>query len=214
MDATYSGSLSRFVNHSCDPNCKLVIALRKNEKTLAIGLIAKKEISSGSELTIDYAWSLPSNADEPSPEEACLCGAPTCRKMLFKIEDEQSPYLLKIIKPKDRTDRTSYDHKGKHLLLTHHCYLFFTIVLKYFKNDPVHKIWYRKWTKRTVNGNTFTVTVGDHVEIYYDAFNKMEETSDYNSIFKVLMIMQNLSTKKSFVYGRWFRFVSQLLYLY
>lgn len=89
-----------------------MIGLRKATKTLAIGLVVKKVIEPGVELTIDYAWSLPSNTDDSSPEEACVCGSTNCRKLLFKIVDEQSPYLSKILKPKDRTDRTVYDHKG------------------------------------------------------------------------------------------------------
>lgn len=65
----------RFLNHSCEPNCELVI-WELDEDTIerdnAISLCAIRPVNPGDELTIDYAWS----ADCAIP---CLCGADGCR---------------------------------------------------------------------------------------------------------------------------------------
>lgn len=65
----------RFLNHSCEPNCELVLWKRrtvKGKKYSRMWLVALRDIDPGEELTIDYAW----------PEEdtiPCLCGTKSCR---------------------------------------------------------------------------------------------------------------------------------------
>ncbi len=66
----------RYLNHSCSPNCQLVMTEVVYEDgspaPAEIHLEALTTIPAGAELTIDYAWS----ADGAIP---CLCGSPECR---------------------------------------------------------------------------------------------------------------------------------------
>ena len=66
IDGT-KGNKSKYVNHSCDPNCKYII---KKGKIL---FYAKRFIKKGEELTIDYAF------DKKEERELCNCGSPKCR---------------------------------------------------------------------------------------------------------------------------------------
>ena len=55
IDATKRGSMLRFVNHSCDPNCRIeqvVVGGRPR-----VGLFAIRHIFAGEELTYDYNFS-------------------------------------------------------------------------------------------------------------------------------------------------------------
>jgi SET domain-containing protein len=51
IDAT-RGSICRFVNHSCDPNCRIEKWIVDGEPRMA--LFAEKPIMTGDELTYDY----------------------------------------------------------------------------------------------------------------------------------------------------------------
>jgi len=59
-----------FINHSCEPNCKIVNLLI---------MITKRKIGVGEELTADF--------DEGSPKigrrTKCLCGSVHCRKIVY-----------------------------------------------------------------------------------------------------------------------------------
>lgn len=54
IDAT-RGSIARFVNHSCDPNCTMDQWHVSGKPRMA--LFAKREIMTGEELTYDYNFS-------------------------------------------------------------------------------------------------------------------------------------------------------------
>lgn len=54
IDARNIGNVSRYVNHSCNPNCELQTWSVGNECRLVI--VALKDIDSGVEITIDYNW--------------------------------------------------------------------------------------------------------------------------------------------------------------
>lgn len=59
-----------FINHACEPNLKVVGRLV---------LVAKRDIASGEELTIDYATVA---AGEAAFRMECLCGSKQCRKII------------------------------------------------------------------------------------------------------------------------------------
>lgn len=74
VDGGVGGNVSRFINHSCDPNCEAVIEDGR------IWIYALRAIKPGEELGYDYRFIL----DEPHTPAAkrrypCLCGAKTCR---------------------------------------------------------------------------------------------------------------------------------------
>jgi hypothetical protein len=65
----------RFLNHSCEPNCQLILwkfQRLKGQKIRRLWLSATRDVVAGEELTIDYAW--PADA-----AVRCLCGADSCR---------------------------------------------------------------------------------------------------------------------------------------
>jgi hypothetical protein len=71
IDATTKGNASRFINHSCEPNCETQIEVI--DGTPRIVIYAKHAIKHGEELTYDYHF-------EPELEKLkCYCGAPSCR---------------------------------------------------------------------------------------------------------------------------------------
>ncbi len=80
----------RYLNHSCTPNCQLVLTeVEYEDGTPApaeVHLEAITTIPVGAELTIDYAWS----ADGAIP---CLCGSNRCRGWV--VAEEELPKLRK-----------------------------------------------------------------------------------------------------------------------
>nr|XP_054749083.1 histone-lysine N-methyltransferase SETD1A-like isoform X2 [Lytechinus pictus] len=74
IDATKSGNLARFINHSCNPNCYAKIITVESQKKIVI--YSKQAINVGDEITYDYKFPI---EDEKIP---CLCGAAQCRGTL------------------------------------------------------------------------------------------------------------------------------------
>ena len=52
VDATKQGSIARYVNHSCEPNCASRIITFEGKKKIVI--FAQQDIAVGEELTYDY----------------------------------------------------------------------------------------------------------------------------------------------------------------
>jgi hypothetical protein len=73
------GSIVHFGNHSCDPNMW---------HDGAFVITARKHISSGEELTIDYG----TQSGAPGFSMPCHCGSPKCRKLVTS-EDWRIPEL-------------------------------------------------------------------------------------------------------------------------
>ncbi|XP_022102155.1 histone-lysine N-methyltransferase SETD1A-like [Acanthaster planci] len=74
IDATKTGNLARFINHSCMPNCYAKIISMESQKKIVI--YSKQNISTGEEITYDYKFPI---EDEKIP---CLCGTAQCRGTL------------------------------------------------------------------------------------------------------------------------------------
>jgi uncharacterized protein len=74
IDAAVGGNETRFINHSCAPNCEAVIEDGR------VFIDALRPIPVGSELFYDYAYERASDAGpEDEARYPCICGAPTCR---------------------------------------------------------------------------------------------------------------------------------------
>lgn len=71
IDATKKGSLGRFINHSCQPNCETRKWTVSGETR--VGIFATKDISAGTELAYDYNFEWYGGVNV-----RCLCGAPNC----------------------------------------------------------------------------------------------------------------------------------------
>ncbi len=74
IDAAIGGNDSRFINHSCAPNCEAVIEDRR------VFIEAIRTIQPGEELFYDYAYERePGLGPDVEKLYPCRCGAPTCR---------------------------------------------------------------------------------------------------------------------------------------
>ncbi|XP_057974619.1 histone-lysine N-methyltransferase ASHH1 [Malania oleifera] len=75
IDASKKGSLARFINHSCQPNCETRKWTVLGE--IRVGIFAKQDISFGTELAYDYNFEWYGGA-----KVRCLCGAAGCSGFL------------------------------------------------------------------------------------------------------------------------------------
>ncbi|TKY51441.1 Histone-lysine N-methyltransferase ASHH1 [Spatholobus suberectus] len=75
IDATRKGSLARFINHSCQPNCETRKWNVLGE--IRVGIFAKHDIPIGTELAYDYNFEWFGGA-----KVRCLCGALKCSGFL------------------------------------------------------------------------------------------------------------------------------------
>eukprot|EP00594_Rhizosolenia_setigera_P019259 CAMPEP_0178979026 /NCGR_PEP_ID=MMETSP0789-20121207/25569_1 /TAXON_ID=3005 /ORGANISM="Rhizosolenia setigera, Strain CCMP 1694" /LENGTH=268 /DNA_ID=CAMNT_0020668997 /DNA_START=476 /DNA_END=1279 /DNA_ORIENTATION=- len=78
IDARLKGNLSRFINHSCDPNCKLVPY--NVAGYMRIGIFALRDIEQGEFLSYDYQF----DTKQHGNEFLCRCGSQNCRGTLNK----------------------------------------------------------------------------------------------------------------------------------
>eukprot|EP00551_Chaetoceros_affinis_P010393 CAMPEP_0203685310 /NCGR_PEP_ID=MMETSP0090-20130426/48480_1 /ASSEMBLY_ACC=CAM_ASM_001088 /TAXON_ID=426623 /ORGANISM="Chaetoceros affinis, Strain CCMP159" /LENGTH=783 /DNA_ID=CAMNT_0050554499 /DNA_START=156 /DNA_END=2504 /DNA_ORIENTATION=+ len=72
IDAREKGGLSRFINHSCDPNCHLMPVNVSGYMRVAI--VASKNIAPGEFLSYDYHFDT-----QDGDKFVCRCGASNCR---------------------------------------------------------------------------------------------------------------------------------------
>jgi len=74
VDAAVGGNAARFINHSCEPNCRPVIEGGR------VYIVAARDIDPEEELAYDYAYAREGSPDEQREERyACRCGARRCR---------------------------------------------------------------------------------------------------------------------------------------
>jgi SET domain-containing protein len=84
IDALYGGNSSRWINHSCKPNCEA------DEEDGRVFIKALRNIEPGEELNYDYGLII----DEPYTKELkaeypCWCGAKKCRGTLLAPKDKE-----------------------------------------------------------------------------------------------------------------------------
>ncbi|XP_019078091.1 histone-lysine N-methyltransferase, H3 lysine-9 specific SUVH4 isoform X2 [Vitis vinifera] len=87
IDARKTGSVSRFVNHSCEPNLfvQCVLSSHHDLELAQVVLFAAENITPSQELTYDYGYILDGvvGPDGNIKELACRCGAASCSKRLY-----------------------------------------------------------------------------------------------------------------------------------
>ena len=95
IDAHRKGNLGRFLNHSCEPNCRPEKWQVRGE--LCIGIFASRDIPAGEELTFDYQME---RFDKAQP---CFCGAPSCGGVMggTNIDHAEAKELLEQIAADD-----------------------------------------------------------------------------------------------------------------
>jgi uncharacterized protein len=80
IDGGRGGNESRFINHSCDPNCESVVERRR------VFIQAQRAIEAGEELLYDY-WYMTDEQytiDDLRRIYPCRCHAPNCRGTLAR----------------------------------------------------------------------------------------------------------------------------------
>ncbi|XP_050438814.1 probable histone-lysine N-methyltransferase CG1716 [Adelges cooleyi] len=78
IDATRKGNITRFINHSCEPNCIAEKWHVLGESRM--GFFSSKDIKKGEEITFDYSFQIFGDA----AQQKCYCGTPKCRGFISK----------------------------------------------------------------------------------------------------------------------------------
>ena len=82
LDAAVGGNDARFINHSCEPNCEIVVARGR------VFIDALRDIAPGEELCYDYAYTREEGDDAVAETRyPCRCGAPSCRRTILAPVD-------------------------------------------------------------------------------------------------------------------------------
>ncbi|KAL6239914.1 hypothetical protein BDW75DRAFT_197699 [Aspergillus navahoensis] len=92
VDGANYGAATRFINHSCNPNCRMFAVSRTHgdDYLYDLAFFALREIKPGTELTFDYNPGMES-VDKPDPNAVpCLCGEPNCRGQLWANERKKA----------------------------------------------------------------------------------------------------------------------------
>lgn len=79
IDATYRGNMTRFINHSCDPNL-VMVPVRSDSIVPRLCLFTSKDICAGDELCFNYSGRASSVDSEQVPvgNKKCFCGSSAC----------------------------------------------------------------------------------------------------------------------------------------
>ena len=108
IDALYGGNSSRWINHSCNPNCE------PDEIDGRIFIKARRNIAAGDELNYDYGLVIDAPlTDALKAEYPCWCGAKKCRGTLLSSSSVK-PGKEKQGKKKPHPKKSDKDKKRKH----------------------------------------------------------------------------------------------------
>jgi uncharacterized protein len=82
IDAERGGNESRWINHSCDPNCEAI-----EDEDDRVFIYALRDIRAGEELFYDYSLEMDEpRTKESEKESACHCGASKCRGTMLEAK--------------------------------------------------------------------------------------------------------------------------------
>lgn len=86
VDGQKFGSPTRFMNHSCNPNCKMFTVTQNggDDRLYDLAFFAMRDIPPMQELTFDYnpGWTGSAKKIDPNAVK-CLCGEKNCRGQLW-----------------------------------------------------------------------------------------------------------------------------------
>ncbi|CAM9269809.1 unnamed protein product, partial [Phaeothamnion confervicola] len=90
LDAKRRGGIARFINHSCEPACRL--ERWRAGPHLCCAVFADRDMAAGEELSFDYQWS----THKGRKKTKCLCAAATCRGTLEvdELDNDNDPLGL------------------------------------------------------------------------------------------------------------------------
>jgi uncharacterized protein len=102
IDGKHGGNSSRWINHSCKPNCEA------DEDGGRVFIKALRKIEPGEELFYDYGLMIDARYTKKLlAEYPCWCGAKKCRGTLLAPKDKDGKD-----KKTKKTDKTSVDKKN------------------------------------------------------------------------------------------------------
>jgi hypothetical protein len=110
LDAGTVHNESRYINHSCDPNCEALIDKGH------IYIYALRNIEPGEELVYDYAYERTEGMGPDSESlYVCRCGSPKCRgTILAPLKKERAPKkAASKAKTKSKSKARGSDSRGK-----------------------------------------------------------------------------------------------------
>lgn len=105
IDATVKGNLTRFINHSCEPNCETQKWTVLGD--LRIGFFTIKDVQAGEEITFDYQFQRYGRK-----AQRCYCDTPSCRgwiggnEQTFSLNGNLSPQS-----DENKSHKKSYKHE-------------------------------------------------------------------------------------------------------
>ena len=74
----------KHINHSCEPNARMIELFEKNSWFVAV--VALRDIDIGEEITHDYGLTT-EDPDDPDLKIKCRCGTRSCRGTLFQYRE-------------------------------------------------------------------------------------------------------------------------------
>jgi SET domain-containing protein len=93
IDAAVGGNISRYINHSCDPNC---VAWIEGQH---IWIDAERDIKQGEELAYDYEYDfLPDYTIEDLEFYPCYCGSRNCRGTIVDVPKNKRHLIRQLWK--------------------------------------------------------------------------------------------------------------------
>ena len=106
VDAREYANMSRFINHSCAPNCSLTTVNVKGYKRCAI--FSKRDIAAGEFLSYDYQFDT-----KQGDRFHCRCGAKTCRGTMKGglVTEAKKPLNWKEAKARYEADKKFLDER-------------------------------------------------------------------------------------------------------
>ncbi|XP_012537071.1 LOW QUALITY PROTEIN: probable histone-lysine N-methyltransferase CG1716 [Monomorium pharaonis] len=104
IDATMKGNISRFINHSCDPNAETQKWTVNGE--LRIGFFNTKFIAAGEEITFDYHFQR-----YGKEAQKCYCEAQNCRGWIGETPEEEKEKIEKKEKRYERDTKKKKEEK-------------------------------------------------------------------------------------------------------
>ncbi|XP_046747434.1 probable histone-lysine N-methyltransferase CG1716 isoform X2 [Diprion similis] len=107
IDATAKGNISRFINHSCDPNSETQKWTVNGE--LRIGFFNKQFIAAGEEITFDYHFQR-----YGKEAQKCYCEAENCRGWIGERPDEETEKTEKKEKTEKDVTKKKKEEKKIH----------------------------------------------------------------------------------------------------
>jgi len=107
IDGKVNGNASKWINHSCDPNCEA------DEQDGRVFIKALRNIAAGEELNYDYGLIIDEEyTPELLAEFPCWCGAETCRGTLLSPKDDDEGAKAKPVKKKKKAEKAGKSAKS------------------------------------------------------------------------------------------------------